>query len=155
MVFKFRLERILSIRRQAVEKARLRVIAAERAVKQAKEKISRLQIELRTTHEEMIADHYRMAQDYLRLIKVIEKKLDQARKDLKQREIELAESKQELLDAQKRLEALEKLKIKQAEEYKIEMDRLEQKQTDEKVTMKFAHDALKNQQEDIEEEIFA
>lgn len=151
MVFKFRLERILSIRRQALEKARLRVIAAERAVKQAKEKVSGLQIELRTTHEEMIADHYRMAQDYLRLIKTIEKKLEQARKDLKQREIELAERKKELLDAQKRLEALEKLKIKQAEEYKIEMDRLEQKQTDEKVTMKFAHDALKIAQEEDEE----
>lgn len=154
MVFKFRLERILSIRRQAVEKARLRVIAAEKALKEAKEKVSRLQIELKTAHEEMIADHYRMAQDYLRLIKSIEKKLDQARKDVKQREIELAERKRELLDAQKRLEALEKLKIKQAEEYKLESDRLEQKQTDEKVTMKFAHDALKNQ-EDIEEEIFA
>ena len=147
MAFKFRLERVLTIRRQALEDARLAVLAAENEVKKAHELVERLTQELRETHNEMIADNYAMAQDYMRVIKQLDKRLEQSKKDLRARREELVQRKLELIEAQKKLEALEKLKERQAEEYKIEMDRLEQIATDEKVTMKFAHEMLREAEE--------
>ena len=133
-----------------MEDARLAVVAAENEVKKAYDLVERLVQELRDTHNEMMANNYAMAQDYLRLIKQLDKRLEQARKDLRARKEELAQRKVELIEAQKKLEALEKLKERQAEEYKIEMDRIEQIATDEKVTMKFAYEMLKEAEEQEE-----
>ena len=152
MPFKFRLERVLTIRRQALEDARLAVLAAENEVKKAHELVERLVQELKDMHNEMMANNYAMAQDYLRVIKQLDKRLEQAKKDLRARREELVQRKLELIEAHKKLEALEKLKERQAEEYKIEADRVEQIQTDERVTMKFAHEMLKEAEERVETE---
>ena len=152
MPFKFRLERVLTIRRQALEDARLAVLAAENEVKKAHELVERLVQELKDMHNEMMANNYAMAQDYLRVIKQLDKRLEQAKKDLRARREELVQRKLELIEAHKKLEALEKLKERQAEEYKIEADRVEQIQTDERVTMKFAHEMLKEAEEHVETE---
>lgn len=146
MPFVFRLERVLTIRRQALEKARLALIAATTAVIKAKELVQKIQIDLKEKHDELIANNYAMAQDYLRVIKALDKKLAQAKQELQKREQELADRKVELIEVQKRLEALEKLREKQEEEYKLAESRLEQKLVDERVTMRFANDLVATQE---------
>jgi flagellar export protein FliJ len=92
-----------------------------------------------------------MAQEHMRVIKKLNKKLEELKKELIKREKHLEDSKLELIEAQTKLEALEKLKTKQTEEFYAEQNRLEQLQTDENATLKYATELMQKQQENSEE----
>jgi flagellar export protein FliJ len=151
MAFKFRLEKVLTIRREAVDEARANVLAAQKALQEVKEMIIKTSIEITQRNEDLIKNNYQMAQEHMRVIKKLNKKLEELKKELVRREKNLENTKIELIEAQKKLEALEKLKEKQAEEFYTEQNRLEQIQTDEKAALKYATDLMLKQQENSEE----
>ena len=150
MAFKFRLEKVLTLRREAVEAAQMAVLAAEAALRKAQERVSVLINEIRERNEDLIKNNYDMAQEHLRTIKYLNEKLEQAKKDLISREQELKQARIDLMEAQQKLEAMEKLKEKQAEEYYLEQLRLDQKQSDEKATLKYTTDQRKQAAENME-----
>gem|GEM_PF-3940367 len=119
------------------------VLAAEAALKKAQERVLVLAQEIRDRNEELIKNNYEMAQEHLRTIKHLNDKLDQAKKDVIAKEQELEQARLDLIEAQQKLEAMEKLKEKRAEEYYLEQNRLDQKMTDEKATLKFSTDKRK------------
>lgn len=151
MPFKFRLEKVLTLRKEAVEAAHLVVIKAEKALQATKDNIVKTAADLMQRNEDLIRNNYAMAQDHMRGIKKLSDKLEELKKELVRREQELAQAKIDLLEAQKKLEALEKLKEKQAEEYLLEQNRLEQIETDEKATLKYATELLQQQRKESEE----
>ncbi|MDD9897654.1 MAG: flagellar export protein FliJ [Candidatus Melainabacteria bacterium] len=150
MPFVFRLERVLTIRRQALERARLAVIAAQKALQEAQLHVETCKRKLKEKHEELLDSNYSMAEDYLRVIKSLDDDLTKAKQDLIRKEQELEARKKELIEAQKKVEALEKLREKQEEEYKLEEARLEQKLIDEKVTMQYANEMVAKPELDSE-----
>jgi flagellar FliJ protein len=150
LAFKFRLEKVLTLRREAVEAAQMAVLAAEAALRKAQERVSVLINEIRERNEDLIKNNYDMAQEHLRTIKYLNEKLEQAKKDLISREQELKQARIDLMEAQQKLEAMEKLKEKQAEEYYLEQLRLDQKQSDEKATLKYTTDQRKQAAENME-----
>lgn len=143
MVFKFRLEKVLVLRQEAVDRAQKELIKSQLALKQAKEKTKALIEDLRHRHEELIKNNYQLAQDHLRVIKHTKTLLEKAQKHQADCEQAVIQARKALLDAQKELEALQKLKEKQAEAYHLEANRVEQKETDEKNALKYATDKLK------------
>ena len=147
MAFKFRLEKVLKIREQEVEEARMALMEAERRVEETKMKITQTQQEIKDRNQELIASNYERAQDHLRCIKYCQNKLKILKKELEDRKEAVRQAFIALQEAQQKLEAMKKLKEKQAEEYRIEMDKLEQKINDEKVSLKFAADMVQKAQE--------
>ncbi len=138
MPFKFRLEKILMLRRDALDQARLRVAEAQKALKEAIQRVTKITDDIRFANEEMIRNNYNLAQDRLRQIRVLNEKLEKAKRERIQREHDLIKAKEEMMEAHKRLEALEKLKAKQSEEFYLEENRVEQIQTNENASLKFA-----------------
>lgn len=138
MPFKFRLEKVLILRREALDQARLRVVEADKQLKLAIQRVIKIGEDIRIANEEMIRHNYDMAQDRLREIRNLQDKLKKAKQEQVKREQELIQAKNDMQEAHKRLEALEKLKAKQAEEYYLEENRIEQIQTDEKASLKYA-----------------
>jgi len=143
VVFKFRLERILKLRRDELESARQLLAEAMIELEKAKKALVAAQNALREAKEEMLKDNYKMPQEYLRLIKERDKKVEKRELELEQAEAYLRQCRQNAIEAQQKVEALEKLKEKQTEEYNYEQNRLEQIQTNEKVTLKYASEVQK------------
>ncbi len=153
MPFKFRLEKVLSLRREDVERAQRVVIQAKKALEEAEKRLQIAIADLKFKQEELIRENYRMAEDHMRGIKKAQDHIENVKKQLLMCQNQLEEAKKALLEAQKRLEAMEKLKEKQAEEYLLEETRIEQKQSDEKAALKFAVDMMQKQIEDSEEQV--
>ena len=147
MVFKFRLDKVLMMRQEAVDKARIVVVEAAIALTKAQKALDDNIREIKQRNEDLIKNNYDMAQDHLRVIKAMHIQQKKLKDNVKSAEFRLEKAKKDLLDAQMKLEALQKLKEKQAEEYYIEENLLEQKETDERVSLKFATDMLHNAQE--------
>ena len=147
MVFKFRLDKVLMMRQEAVDKARIVVVEAVIALTKAQKALDDNIREIKQRNEDLIKNNYDMAQDHLRVIKAMHIQQKKLKDNVKSAEFRLEKAKKDLLDAQMKLEALQKLKEKQAEEYYIEENLLEQKETDERVSLKFATDMLHNAQE--------
>jgi flagellar export protein FliJ len=147
MVFKFRLDKVLMMRQEAVDKARIVVVEAAIALTKAQKALDDNIREIKQRNEDLIKNNYDMAQDHLRVIKAMHIQQKKLKDNVKSAEFRLEKAKKDLLDAQMKLEALQKLKEKQAEEYYIEENLLEQKETDERVSLKFATDMLQNAQE--------
>lgn len=150
MPFKFRLAKILSLRKDDLDEAQRALAAAFKRLEDAKVARNQTEAALKKAQIEMIEDNYKMAEGYMRVI-------NKKEKELKEREIEIQEAKQgivearaALIKAQQKVEALETLKEKQREEYIQEENRLEQIQTDEKVSLKFARDLLEKAESEQE-----
>lgn len=138
MVFKFRLDKVLFLRREELETAQQNLAHALTAVEKLKKQIISTKEKLAKTNQELLENNYKMAEAYLRLIKKINEKLKKEEKDLKIAENHVSECRKVLVIAKQKVETLEKLKEKKLEEYKEEMNRIEQKETDEKVSLRFA-----------------
>jgi flagellar protein FliJ len=147
MVFKFRLDKVLMMRQEAVDKARLEVVDAALDLTKAQKALDDNIREIKQRSEDLIKNNYDMAQDHLRVIKVMQILQKKLRDNVKSAKYRLEKAKKDLLEAQMKLEALQKLKEKQTEEYYLEENLLEQKETDERVSLKFATDMLQNAQE--------
>ena len=135
------------MRQEAVDKARIVVVEAVIALTKAQKALDDNIREIKQRNEDLIKNNYDMAQDHLRVIKAMHIQQKKLKDNVKSAEFRLEKAKKDLLDAQMKLEALQKLKEKQAEEYYIEENLLEQKETDERVSLKFATDMLQNAQE--------
>lgn len=135
------------MRQEAVDKARIVVVEAAIALTKAQKALDDNIREIKQRNEDLIKNNYDMAQDHLRVIKAMHIQQKKLKDNVKSAEFRLEKAKKDLLDAQMKLEALQKLKEKQAEEYYIEENLLEQKETDERVSLKFATDMLHNAQE--------
>ncbi len=150
MAFKFRLERILKLRRDELETARQLLAEAMQDLAKAKNNLIAAKKALAEAKEEMIKDNYKMPQEYMQLIKNRDKKVEKREAELENAEAYLRKCRERAIEAQQKVEALEKLKEKQTEEYNYEENRLEQIQTNEKITLKFASEVQKqaNNEED-------
>lgn len=150
MAFKFRLEKVLTLRKEAVEKAQLAHIAAKQALVEAKKALEANIQEIKQRNEDLIRNNYNMAQDHLRVIKALHDQQKQLKENVFNAEIEIKKAKQALVDAQMKLEALQKLKEKKQAEYELEERLLDQKQTDERATLKFTSKLMQENQENEE-----
>lgn len=150
MAFKFRLEKVLTLRKEAVEKAQLAHIAAKQALVEAKKALEANIQEIKQRNEDLIRNNYNMAQDHLRVIKALHDQQKQLKENVFNAEIEIKKAKQALVDAQMKLEALQKLKEKKQTEYELEERLLDQKQTDERATLKFTSKLMQENQENEE-----
>ncbi len=150
MPFKFRLERILKLRRDELETARQVLAEALAELAKARKALTQAQNALREAKEEMIKDNYKMPQEYLRLVKDRDKKVEKREIELENAEAFMRKARENAIEAQQKVEVLEKLKEKQTEEYKNEENRIDQIQTNEKVTLKYASEVQKqaNNEED-------
>ncbi len=150
MVFKFRLERILKLRRDELESARQLLAEAMQELAKAQKALLAAQNALKAAKEEMLRDNYKMPQEYLRLIKDRDKKVEKREAEQEQAEAYLRKCRENAIEAQQKVEILEKLKEKQTEEYNYEQNRLEQIQTNEKVTLKYASEVQKQANNEAE-----
>lgn len=150
MAFKFRLEKVLTLRRDAVDAARIAQVAAANAVIKAKKVLDENIQEIKQRNEDLIKNNYNMAQDHLRVIKALHDQQKQLKEDVRNAEFELEKARRALIDAQMQLEALEKLREKREEEFNIEANLVEQKETDERVSLKFTNDMIQRRAEDEE-----
>lgn len=145
MAFKFRLEKVLTLRRDAVDAARLVQVAAANALVKAQKALEDNIQEIKQRNADLIKNNYNMAQDHLRVIKAMHDQQKQLKNDVQNAEFELDKAKKALIDAQMKLEALTKLREKREEEFNIEANLAEQKLTDERVSLKFATDMMQAQ----------
>ncbi len=143
MPFKFRLERILKLRRDELETARQVLAEAMEELNKARKALVAAQDALREAKEEMLLDNYKMPQEYMQLIKSRDKKVEKREIEKENAEAFLHQARANAIEAQQKVEVLEKLKEKQTEEYNYEQNRLEQIQTNEKVTLKYASEVQK------------
>jgi flagellar export protein FliJ len=148
MAFKFRLEKVLSLRRDAVDAARIALVSAAVALTKAQKALEDNITEIKQRNEDLIKNNYNMAQDHLRVIKALHDQQKTLKKNVLNAEFNLEKAKKTLIDAQMKLEALEKLREKREEEYNIEANLLEQKQTNERVTLKFTTDMLQSRDDE-------
>lgn len=150
MAFKFRLEKVLSLRRDAVDAARIAQVAAANALLKAQKALEDNITEIKQRNEDLIKNNYNMAQDHLRVIKALHDQQKQLKNNVQNAEFELEKAKRALIEAQMKLEALEKLREKREEEYNIEANLAEQRQTDERATLKFTTEMMNKAMEDSE-----
>ena len=151
MPFKFRLEKVLTLRREAVDKARIEQSAAAAALVAAEKALQENIDEIKQRNEDLIKNNYDMAQDHLRVIKALHDQQKQLKEDVQNAEFRLEKAKKALIEAQKKLEAMEKLREKREEEYKEEQRLTEQKETDERATLKYTTEMVQRGNE-IEEQ---
>jgi len=150
MAFKFRLEKVLSLRREAVDKARLEQVAAREALIKAQKALEDNIKEIKQRNEDLIRNNYNMAQDHLRVIKALHDQQKQLKDDVTNAEFRLEKARKDLIEAQMKLEALEKLREKQEEEYRIEETLAEQKQSDERATLKYTIEMMQRNADEVE-----
>lgn len=147
MVFKFRLERVLELRRDDLQEAQKKLADAFRAVEEAKQRLENAKTALKDAQEEMIKDGYKMAEAHLTHIRHWDQNVKDREIDLREAEEQVIRARAELVQAQVKVEALEKLKEKQAQEYIDLENKEEQKKYDEDATMKFAR---KNMEDSVD-----
>lgn len=152
MAFKFKLEKILKIRHEAVQEILAKIQELEKKINETRISIKLKHTQIKTNQEEMIESNYQFAEEYLRVLKKLNKEFEKLHEDLARYKKDRDQAQKDLLDARMKAEALEKLKEKQAEEYYEEENRIEQLETDEKVSLKFATDILKRQLEEEEDD---
>lgn len=151
MVFKFRLQQVLEIREEELQDAQKQLAEAFRAVEEAKVLLEHAKEDLKTTQEEMLKDNYQMAEAYLNQIRRLDKLVEERELGLKTAEDNVIKAREALLQARIKVEALEKLREKQEEEYNDTMNKLEQKQTDEDVSIKFARQLIESNDDEVDE----
>jgi flagellar export protein FliJ len=142
------------MRRDEHDEALREVGRARQRIEDAKLALKRKEEERRKTQNELIENNYTMAQEYLRLLKKLDKEYENLELQLEERKKELELAKQNVLDTRMKVEALEKLREKQEQEFYDEQNRLEQIETDEKVALKFASEMVKKQNEEDGDELF-
>ena len=152
MAFKFKLEKILVMRHEAVQEMLALIKEIERQVNETRAKIKLKHAQIKTNQEEMVETNYQFAEEYLRVLKRLNKEFEALHQDLDELKQARTQAQKDLLDARMKAEALEKLKEKQAEEYYEEENRIDQLETDEKVSLKFATEMLKRQEEEEDDE---
>lgn len=148
MAFKFRLEKVLTLRRDAVDEARIAQVNAATALMKAQKALEENIEEIKQRNEDLIKNNYNMAQDHLRVIKALHDQQKTLKDNVQRAEFELEKAKKALIDAQMKLEALEKLREKREEEFNIEANLAEQKLTDERATLKFTTEMMRKAEED-------
>lgn len=148
MVFKFRLERILSLRQDDLEAARQELANAFKLLEQARANLEKGKQRLKNAQDEMLADNYKMPQEHMQQVRIATKELEKRHSELNYAEGHLEKCRETVIEAQQKVEALEKLKEKQLAEYTHEQNLLEQKQTDEKLALKHALEMQKKAEEE-------
>ena len=148
MAFKFRLEKVLVLRREDVDKAYMEVQEAKKALLKATERLDQNIQEIKDRNADLIQNNYERAQDHLRVIKHLTDKQKQLRDDVQNAEFRVEKAKKDLIEAQMKLEAMEKLKEKRREEYELEENLMEQKQTDERASLKYTIEMMQKAQEE-------
>ncbi len=145
MVFKFRLERVLDLRKDELKEAQKKLAEAFSALELAKRKLKEAQDALKTAQDDLIKDEYKMAQDHLRHIRSCDENVQNRVIKLKDAEEGVVRAREALLQAQIKVEAMEKLKEKQLEEYLDAENKAEQKKYDEDAAIKHARKGMGDQ----------
>ena len=140
------------MRHEAVQEMLALIKEIERQVNETRAKIKLKHAQIKTNQEEMVETNYQFAEEYLRVLKRLNKEFEALHHDLDELKQARTQAQKDLLDARMKAEALEKLKEKQAEEYYEEENRIDQLETDEKVSLKFATEMLKRQEEEEDDE---
>ena len=152
MPFKFKLEKILKMRHEAVQEMLAKIQQIEKDINETRLDIKVKHVEIKSNQDEMVETNYQFAEEYLRILKKLQKEFEKLHEKLASLREVRKQAQIDLVDARMKAEALEKLKEKQAEEYYEEMNRIDQLETDEKVSLKFATEMLKKQQEEEEDD---
>ena len=147
MAFKYRLEKVLKIREEELDKAILAMKKAEDHLRKVSHDLSSTTENRNDIHAELIREGIARATLYVRRIKQLNDKIAKLEKDLKVAEEALIKAKEHVREAKMRLEALKRHKLKKEKDYKNEQDRLERISMDEIGMLKHARELLESREE--------
>lgn len=147
MSFKYRLERILKIREEELDKAVLEMKKAEDHLRSVSLQLSITTERRNELHAELIREGLAHATLYVRKIRQLSDKIAQLEKDLKAAQDALIKAKQEVIEAKMRLEALKKHRQRKHKEYTEEEYRQERIRLDEIGILKHARELIESREE--------
>ncbi|KLU40603.1 MAG: hypothetical protein AA931_03290 [Peptococcaceae bacterium 1109] len=132
MKFKFRLEKVLRVRRLEEDQTRHRLLHRQQELREAEEHLQSLQVQ----RQDVVAFGHSQPDVQLRaaMYKYLERldgRIDRQRQVVSDRQEKLTQAKAQWLAARQRREVLENLREKRYDEYRLEQQRAEQKSLDE------------------------
>ncbi|MDJ0625797.1 MAG: flagellar FliJ family protein [Candidatus Caenarcaniphilales bacterium] len=117
-MFKYRLERILDLREQELDKVKTKFQEAIGYVNQIQNKITQNKLDQTSTQKDMVTEKgLRSPQLYLNRLKHLKNQLEDLEQDLEKAKSELELVREELVQAQQKAEVLRKHKDKKKDEF--------------------------------------
>ncbi len=147
MPFKYRLEKILTIREEELDNAILEMKKAEDHLKQVTLELSTTTERRNELHAELINEGITHAQLYVRRIKQMNEKIAQLEKDMVTAQESLKEAKEAVKEAKMKLEALKRHKEKKHKDFISEEDRKERLKLDEIGVLKYTRELMETIEE--------
>jgi flagellar FliJ protein len=150
--FVYRLEKVLSYRKNKKEEQLQRVIKAQNEVARIQNEIDKTKATIATLRQNMFSSPHTMLQNYDSYIKHLNEMIDQLEMEKLEAIKRLEEEKRILEELEKSIKALEKHREKKLEEYEEEVKKQEMKVLDEIGAQKhFAKMLERNEDEALEE----
>ena len=147
MPFRYRLEKILTIREEELDEAILEMKKAEDHLRAVSCELSVTTERRNEIHAELINEGMPHATLYVRRIKQLNEKIATLEKELQAAQDALIKAKEKVLEAKMKLEALKKHKEKKQKDYIQEENRKERLNLDEIGILKHARDMLEKVEE--------
>ena len=146
MSFTYRLERVLKIREEEIDKAIIKLKQAEDHLRKVAHDLSATTERRNELHAELIKEGISHATLYVRRIKQLNEKIAQLEKDLQAAQKALVKAKEEVSKAKTKLEALKRHKQRKYKEYSDEEYRKERIRLDEIGILKHARELIESRE---------
>lgn len=146
MSFKYRLEKILTIREEELDEAILEMKKADDHLRAVTYELSSTTERRNELHAELINEGITHATLYVRKIKQLNEKIAQLEKDIVTAQEALAKAKEAVKEAKMKLEALKRHKDKKHKDFIQEEDRKERIRLDEIGVLKHTRELLESRE---------
>lgn len=146
MSFKYRLEKILTIREEELDEAILEMKKADDHLRAVTYELSSTTERRNELHAELINEGITHATLYVRKIKQLNEKIAQLEKDIVTAQEALAKAKESVKEAKMKLEALKRHKDKKHKDFIQEEDRKERIRLDEIGVLKHTRELLESRE---------
>ena len=146
MSFKYRLEKILTIREEELDEAILEMKKADDQLRAVTYELSSTTERRNELHAELINEGITHATLYVRKIKQLNEKIAQLEKDIVTAQEALAKAKEAVKEAKMKLEALKRHKDKKHKDFIQEEDRKERIRLDEIGVLKHTRELLESRE---------
>ena len=147
MTFKYRLEKVLKIREEELDKAILEMKKAQDHLRAISHELSLTTERRNDLHAELLGEGISHATLYVRRIKQLNDKIAQLEKDLVTAQENLIKAKEAVQEAKMKLEALKRHKERKFKEYNEEQNRIERMRLDEIGILKHTRELLESREE--------
>src|SRR3990167_4944967 len=148
MQFKYRLEKVLTIREEELDEAILNMKKAEDHLRAVSYELSATTEKRNDLHAELINEGLSHATLYVRRIKQLNEIIAKLEKDLIAAQDALIKAKEEVIQAKMKLEALKRHRLKKQKDFTNEENRTERIRLDEIGVLKHARELIESQVEE-------